>query len=341
MQIAAFTSPTPNRMTRKFLYLCLCLVIAACSKQQDCSSVDRLIGTTYGFKPATLDSTQRTAKSKAMDAFWDTVRTHSSDLLPCLRSAIPQSTDPFFQFDAASLLVGLDSSREAKAAQLVALERVDLNDVNLADWMHLVTQRALEGFNTTRAASRWFELPDSAASYYLPQHGAFHVDRTYGALFLFGSMPESLATPQLTTMARDAQHKNRETAVWLLVQQATPESRQALVALPRDGLSSNARNAIDEYLRTPPPPPTVGTPRVSRAEFTDAFKALRSKNPAPFLALVERVPNGEQDAAVVLQVEDLPDVRFARRFFVAAGTPEAVGYYRDFTGIIERVLSRK
>ena len=239
-----------------------------------------------------------------------------------------------------ALLVSLDSSRSNKELQLAAAEHVALQDVALADWLHVVTRRAIEGFNTLAAASRWLALPDSAAVYYLPQHGAFRVGKSEGALFLFGSMPESLATPYLTSVVRSDSGSQRELAVWLLVRQATPVARAFLKSVSLTSLSPDARRAVAEYLEPHDPVDPKRTPTLGRDDFMQAFRALHANDAGPFEALVTRVPDGEKDAALVLRPADLAEVRFARRYFVAAGTPEAVGYYMDFTSIIEAVMAR-
>jgi hypothetical protein len=147
-----------------------------------------------------------------------------------------------------------------------------------------------------------------------PQH-AFQVSKSTGALFLFGSLPESLSTPYLTSVAQKATATDRETALWLLMQQETPESRSFLKTASRTGLPPDAQAAIDAYARGPSAVlKGTGTPRIHRDEFVSAFKALRAGDATPFMTLVERVPNGEQDAAMVLTADDLPDVRYARRF---------------------------
>jgi hypothetical protein len=276
-----------------------------------------------------------------MDAFWDTVRAHPQSSLPCLRAALEHNTDDsYFRFDGAALLMSIDSSRSSKELQVAAAEHVDLGDVALADWMHLLVRRAVEGFNTIPAASRWFALPDSVAAYYPPEHGGNRISRSEGALFLFGSLPESLATPYLASVVRNDSSRQREIALWLLTQQATPAAREFLRSVSTASLSSDVRQALAKYLEPQRTVRSTRVPTITRDEFMQAFRALHSDSVALFEALVKRVPDGEKDAALVLHPEDLQEVRFARRYFLLSGTPEAIGYYGDFTDILEAVQSR-
>lgn len=334
---------TRSRMRNTLPMILTCYaLLTGCSPADACRSLDRLVASTYGFKPSALDSTQRMARSAQMDAFWDSVRAGGHERLECLRAAITSHPgDPYFQFDAAGLLVSLDSSPASKALQVSVLANTDFRDVDAGSWIHVAAQRGLEGFNTTAAATRWLALPDSQATYYLPEH-AHQVTKSEGALFLIGALPESLATPYLAKAAATGSQADRETVLWLLAQQATEEGRRAIQAVPVTGLSPEAQQAVAAYLKGPRGlEPTKGAVRVQRAEFMDAFKALHGGDADPFLTLVERAPHSEHDAANVLLPEDLAEVRYARRYFIAAGTPEAIGYYDDFTGIIEAVLERK
>lgn len=336
--------PTEIALLRPFssLICAATLALTGCPSRSPCPTLDTLLDQTYGFKPSAMSAEERTAKSDAMDDVWEAVGKQKGELLPCLRAAIAsRTTDPFFQLDASALLISLDSSPQSKQLQVSVLANVDLRDVNPRDWLTVATHRAVEGFNTVSAALHWLEFPDSVARYYLPEHGAYEVGRTRGALFLFGSLAESLATPALVAIARDLQHRDRATAIWLLMQQATDAARDALASVPVSELPADAQQAVSAYLRGPRARPlTDGPPRITRDEFVNALKALRTGNAGQFFALVVRVPDGETDAAKVLTADDLADVRFARRFFVAAATPEAVGYYTAFTGIIESVSAR-
>ncbi len=277
-----------------------------------------------------------------MDSVWSMVRANPTELVPCVKAALEERrTDTFFQFDGSMLLISVDSSPDAKRLQVAALEHTDPRDVQAADWVNAVASRALDGFDTRRIAAKWFDLPDSLARYFLPEHGAAQISKSDAALILYGALPESLATPALSELVTRLTGSEREVALALLMAQETPEARRAVAAAAPSVISPGAQLAIAAYLKGPSAKlAAVPAPRVRRDEFLQAFRALEQRDPAPFLALVQRVPNGENDAAAVLLADDLPAVRFARRYFVSRGTPEAIGYYGDFTNIIETVLAR-
>ena len=262
-----------------------------CAKN-DCAGLREMIRRTYDFSPSTTPENDLDAHSTALNAFWDSVRARPSIQLPCLRTAVADPSEPaFFRFDGSNLLVSLDSSQRSRQLQVDAYTAVDIANVQHETWINVLAQRGLEGFDTRRAAERWLRLADSAAVYYLPKHGGEKVGRWYGALFLYGSMPESLATPALAAIVADSAHPGREPAIWLLTLQATAESRRVLVADSSLPMSADARKGVRAFLTAPPADQTAGesanhAPRVRcrlhrhRAE-TGSQEIRRARGPRP------------------------------------------------------------
>ncbi len=148
----------------------------------------------------------------------------------------------------------------------------------------------------------------------LPQHGSLKVDKEIGALIIYGSMDEKIATPALEKIALQENHPAREIAVKLLMQQMTPESFQALRKLNQKGLSENARQSISNFLTKPQLlAPREGEPKITRQQYLDAFNQLVNGKSRAFMDLTIKVSDGEKDAVAVLKEEDIPLVRKARR----------------------------
>jgi len=57
---------------------------------------------------------------------------------------------------------------------------VDLEDVQLEDWVHRLTQLALQDLDISAAADRWMRYPH--AGYFVARH-VFKVKRPEGAFF--------------------------------------------------------------------------------------------------------------------------------------------------------------
>jgi hypothetical protein len=302
--------------------------------QLPCEEFSRAVKSTYNFKPSRLkDEAERSAKSAAMDSFWNTVKVRQKEFLPCLRAALEDpKSDPWFGFDGSTLLVYLDPSSESKATQVRRYTSAELEDVDLQVWVSTLARLGAEGFDVSEAGARWLALPK--AEYYLPQHGAYHVTKLEGALYIYGSMDEAQATPALVKILNQPANPAREEALGLLMVQATPEALRSLKGFDASGLSPKSRGALREFQERPKLFEPRAKPKTSREEFLKAFNGFVNGDPNYFFELVDKVPDGEKDVVAVLKPEDLPLVRRVRRKFIAAANPHATEYYDSFTKIL-------
>jgi hypothetical protein len=298
-----------------------------------CASFQQTIKSTYNFKPSRLTESDRDSKSAAMDRFWEMVKADPKRLLPCLRATLQNANaDKWFRFDASSLLVSLDPASASKAIQVRNYTEVDLDDVDLRIWVSVLAVRGLEGLDVSEPGNRWLAYPQ--AKYFIPEHGAYEVDVLRGALFIFGSMDESQATPALIKILSQPNHPGREHALWILMSQATPESLRALKRVDAAAFSGKTRSKLQELLNGPDLLKPRAEPKNSREEFIRAFQEMLSGDSRKFMELTSKVPDGEKDVVAVLKPEDLPLVRKVRRMVIASGNPHAIEYYNSFTDIL-------
>jgi hypothetical protein len=179
-------------------------------------------------------------------------------------------SDKFFRFDASNLLIQLDQSDESKKVLIKTYAEVDFEDIDLRYWMPYIAILGYEGFDTSAAGENWLKSPKP--EYYLPQHGTLRVEKEIGALIIYGSMDEKIATPVLKKIALQENHPARETAVRLLMQQVTPESFQALKKLNQKGLSENTQQNINNFLTKPKLlAAREGEPKITRQQYLNAF----------------------------------------------------------------------
>ena len=299
-----------------------------------CTEFKKVIDATYNFKPSKLTDAERTVKSKKMDIVWATVKDDQKSFLPCLRAEIaspPENT--FFRFDASGLLIQYDQSADAKKTLIQAYSEVDFADIDLRYWMPYVTKFGYEGLDTSAAAGAWLRYPDPG--YYLPEHGAIKIDKETGALMAYGSMDEAIATPALATIAARAEHPGRETAIRLLMQQATPESFTELKKIDASGLSPRTTADLNALLTKPVLlAKREGTPKITRQKFLDACQQLIAGKPDLFIEMTSDSPDGERDALAVLKEEDIPIIRKVRRFMMLSANQHSAEWYDSFTKIL-------
>lgn len=329
-------------MKAKILLLFILIIAANCSveaqKNSACAEFQKLIDATYNFKPSKLTASEQTAKSAAMDKVWEKVKTNQKEFLPCLREAINSPTaDNFFKFDAGNLLFSLDPTDETKKTLIKAYAGVDFGDIDLRYWMPYIARLGFENFDVSAAGESWLKYPNP--KYYLPHHGTLEVNKEIGALIIYGSMDESIATPALVKIASQENNPAREIAVRILMQQATPEAFRELKKLNQKNLSENTRQDINALLIKPNLlAAREGKPKVTRQEYLDAFQKLVDGKPNTFLDLTIKVPDGEKDAIAVMKPEDVPLIRQVRRYFAATANPHSPEWYKSFTDILMALI---
>src|SRR5437868_4959699 len=289
--------------------------------KNSCTALQETIKSTYSFRPSLLaNEKERNEKSGEMDRFWEAVKASKNELLPCLRLALDDPrTDAWFRFDGSNLLVSLDPSESSKKLQIRNYAAANLEDVDLRVWVGTLARLGAEGFDVSVAGERW--LTDPKAVYFLPEHGAFKVDKFLGAIFLFGSMDEAQATPALLKIAGSPEHPGREHAISLLLMQATPEAIEGLKQINQAKLSPDAQSALRKHLTKPILFEARAKPKTSREQFLRAFNDAVSGNWNYFLQLVSEVPDGEKDVVAVLKTEDMPLLRKVRRLMIAKANP--------------------
>jgi hypothetical protein len=298
-----------------------------------CESFNQTIKRTYNFKPVNFNEAQRSAKSAELDQFWTQVRQSPAVLVPCLRQALRDDTSAsFFSIDGSMLLVDIDPSQASKALQVKEFIEADLDGTDLEFWVKTMARRGVEGFDTSEAGIKWLSYPN--AKYTLAVHGGYPIDSFLGAVFIFGSMDEDLATPALAKIANQVTHPHRQDAIAILSSLATPGAFRALKELNPAGLSAKDIQSTRELLENPKLLKPRAHPKLSREENLRAFQGIVNGDYSAFRQMVMKAPDGEVDAVATLLPEDIPLLRRARRASISRCNQHAVSDYASFTAIL-------
>jgi hypothetical protein len=304
-----------------------------------CDAFQKEVAQTYNFSPASMNDNQTAAESKKLDVFWSKVRQSRATLVPCLRQALREShSGSFFAIDGSMLLVDIDPSRASKALQVRKFVEADLDGTDLEYWVTTMARRGVEGFDTSAAGEKW--LAYSKAKYNSKMHGGYPIGSFLGAVFIFGSMDENLATPTLLKIANQVNHPHRDDALAILTSQATPAAMEALRQVNTAGFPRGTDEAIREMLENPKVLKPRANPKLTREEQIVAFQGIIDGNYQPFREMVLKAPDGEVDAVATLRTEDIPLLRRARRASIARCNQHAVSDYASFTAILW-TLTRK
>ncbi len=320
----------------------LLVLFAVNAAGQTCSDLKTIIDKTYGFKPSKLTAQQIDTKSSEMDKVWNMVASRVKELLPCLRTEMGlRKTDTFFRFNASNLIFKYDQSTETKSLMVQTYSEADLADINLRYWLPYMADFGRNGLDVSKAGETWLRFPKPI--YYLPQHGVRPVDKGVGAISIFGSMDESIATPTLARLAAEENTDFRSIVIWILVNQATDESANAVLSLS-EKLPQPLGDRLRQDVTSPKVvEPRIGKPKTSRESFTKAMNELLDGRPEAWTRLTVDVPDGEKDMVAVMTSADLPLIRRVRRYHAANATPHTPEWYTSFTQIINsiRIQSNK
>jgi hypothetical protein len=298
-----------------------------------CDSFQQTIKGIYNFNPALMNESQVKAQSEKLDVFWNQVRQSRATLLPCLRQALKQDrSGSFFAIDGSMLLVDVDPSGASKALQVRKFIEANLDGTDLEYWVATMARRGVEGFDTSEAGAKWLAYPK--AKYELSMHGGFPVNSFIGAVFIFGSMDEELATPVLLRIANDVSHPHRDDAIAILSSLATPSAYRALKEINTSGLPAEARQAIAEVVDHPKLLQPRAHPKLTREENLRAFQGIVAGDYSAFREMVMKAPDGEVDAVATLLPEDIPLLRRARRASISRCNQHAISDYASFTSIL-------
>ena len=298
-----------------------------------CDGLQKEIAQTYNFNPAGMSENQIASQSKRLDLFWNKVRQSRATLVPCLRRALKEDQSrSFFGIDGSMLLVDVEPSRASKALQVRKFIEADLDGTDLEYWVATMARRGVEGFDTSAAGERWLAYPN--AKYNLKMHGGYPIGSFLGAVFIFGSMDEDLATPVLLKIVNQVNHPHRDDALAILMSQATPAAMEALRHVNTTGFPRGTDESIRDLLQNPKVLKPRANPKLTREEQLIAFQGIIDGNYQPFREMVLKAPDGEVDAVATLRPEDIPLLRRTRRASISRCNQHAVSDYASFTAIL-------
>jgi hypothetical protein len=272
---------------------------------------------TYGFRPTLLNDKEQEAKSAEMDRFWDLVKAAGPEGVTCMTTFIAgEQTDKWFLFDAASLLAMLDPSGRSDTTIVEALARTDLAEMDPAAFVRLAVIVSTRGGDIGPAAHNYMTAPRVTA--FLPIHGGFRLDRTSGAMLMYGSMASDLADKYLAieVASTNAETRNAAAIVWSM--NLTEASFRGLAALGEmTDFSTDARaqvRGVRRFIQAPPLPAA----KFTREQVLERIARWPDEDSSTDFAMA---------FVSTLTAADLQTVRDARRRLVTGVSDEAIFAY--------------
>jgi hypothetical protein len=199
-------------MARIFIVLFLLTSSVACSAQTLCEKLAKLKTAYYGFKPNSLDAKQTEAKSADLDKFWNRAKTDPDAALPCLRDMImAENNDPYFCFDAASLILSLDKKEEYLDVVLAAAKKADLNQIQGEAYLNVAFFLGHKGKDISPLAEKLLSTP--GAHVYLTIH-VIDLNAIDASIFLYNLMNIKSAEDNLFNIIANGNPTGKHMRQW-------------------------------------------------------------------------------------------------------------------------------
>jgi hypothetical protein len=226
----------------------------------------------YAFAPHELTQAQVEAKAKELDDFWRLATRDPAASLPLLRAEL---ADPgngrFFAYDGAKLLLQMSKDPADRQLAAVSIARVDLRDVDHADYLRTLHTLALQGADVRAGAALILDTPAFKAT--IPQH-ALTLGQNYSFICLAFQQDEAVLLPTLLErLAKEQDATTQKTLLQALWYTALPGARTALEAFAADPLRLESTRAFARVLLKRPFPKALD-------ETSAAIRSLRSQRRA-------------------------------------------------------------
>ncbi|WP_078349522.1 hypothetical protein [Mucilaginibacter pedocola] len=168
----------------------------------------------YGFKPNTLNDKQTDAKSAQLDKFWDLAKTDPAAALPCLKEMVlAENNDPYFCFDAATLILTLDKKEEYLDAVLASVKKTDLNNIQGEPYLNVSFLLGNKGKDIAPLAEKLISTPK--VHVYLAMH-AIDLSAIDASLFLYNLMSIKAAEDNLIGITENGTPTGKHNAAVVL-----------------------------------------------------------------------------------------------------------------------------
>jgi hypothetical protein len=254
---------------------CLLVVLhegsASAAIDSACAELQKDKSTIYGFHPAQISRKEQDAKSSQMDQFWKSIKSQGPQGMDCLKQLIvAEQQDGFFAFDAASLLLSLDTSTTSLEVASSGIAKADLKDLDSSSYIRTTLFLLHRGMDITPLVEHYMTAPEVKG--FVPQH-AMTLDRETGAIFMYGSMPSSSADQSLIRMLSSKESATKNASVALLSLSLTEDSFKVIKAVDRTSLPESFRKSVEgslKHQRIEDPGPT----NKSRAELLQTLNRI-------------------------------------------------------------------
>jgi len=228
-------------MARLLIVLLLLFTSFTIKAQSLCEKLSKLKTEYYGFKPNSLNKKQTESKSAQLDKFWELAKTDPEKALPCLRDMImAENNDPYFCFDASTLVLTLDKKEQYLDVILEGVRKCDLKELQGEPFLRVAYFLGNKGKNISALTEKLMSTP--GAHVFLAQH-AINLSAADASIFLYNLMSTKDAEDNLFKIIADSNPTGKRNAAIVLTLLSTAKGDSLL-----DSLIAN--NKMDDSTKT-------------------------------------------------------------------------------------------
>jgi len=287
----------------------------------------------YGFRPSQLAREKLPARLQAVDAFHAQVSAAGAAGQACLRNLMAQEkSDAFFVFDSAQLLSALDVTGASDGAIETGLLRADFADASAARYLEVALLLSRRGRDIGKVAAHYLHAPNVDTNF---PHSTEKLDRTSGALLLYGSMPPDLVDEYLAKEVNATELHVRDAVAAVWVTNMTERSFAGIAKLGAlETLTRGGRPYIENIMTWRPM--AVAPAKHTREEIL----ARLQRFPDVGKLSAEEGKELDNSTYVNLTAADLPAVRDARRRMIQSISLDSFRAYFAVSRLLLNLINR-
>ncbi len=318
-------------------FILLSFATTACSAQSFCDKLYSLKKQCYGFTPRKFTDEQMKAKSAELDKFWTLAMSDTIQSPGCLKQMILAETkDPYFCFDASSLLLRLDYKKQYLDVVAEGLKKSDLHDLQLETYLQMAFFLGANGQDIAPLTEKLISYPN--AHVFLTMH-VITLSAIDASLFLYNQMGTLKAESSLFNTIANGNSTGKHNAAVVLNLVSTPRGDSLINALMANKQLADSTQKFILKDREAFILKTACDSSINRDEFVYKLKSFPADNPENYRGFTDDIKQ-ECSPFKLLKPEDTEVIRDARNRSLRGISDEALAEYFALTRILMTVRNQ-
>jgi hypothetical protein len=197
-------------MKRIITIILVVITTISCSAQNTCEQLQALKKQYYGFTPSNFTQKEKEERSAGLDKFWEYAKANKPQSLECLKDMIlAENNDPYFCFDASSLLLQMDDKQQYLDVILKGVGKCKLKDLDLEPYLKITCFLGIKGKDISTLTEKFISEPN--AKVFLTEH-VITLSAIDASLFIYNIMGTDKAESFLFKIIKDGNSTGKHNA---------------------------------------------------------------------------------------------------------------------------------